>query len=246
MVFKSAGRIAEEFSQCAGLGIREIWVLDENFTVNRGRVLALSEEILRRGLRIPWSIKSRVDLVDAELLRALRRAGCYSIHFGVESGDEHMLRVIQKDITREQVRRAFRLSREAGLEVTAAFMLGFPGETREQIERTVDFALELEPNFAQFSIAIPLPGTELYRLGLERGLFARDHWREFARNPVPDFRPPGWHEIFSRPELDSLLELAYRKFYLRPRYVWRRVRSLHSLAELRRDVQIGLRFLSGR
>jgi len=246
MTFKSAARIAEEFSACVRLGIREIWVLDENFTVNRGRVLALSEEIRRRGLRVPWSIKSRVDLVDVELLRALKHAGCTSIHFGVESGDERMLEFIRKDITKEQVRRAFRLARAEGLEVTASFMLGFPGETRAQIKATIAFALELEPNYVQFSVAIPLPGTDLYRMGLERGLFPRDHWQEFARNPTASFRPPVWNEIFSREELEDLLDTAYRRFYLRPRYVWRRVRRLHSLDELRRDLQIGLRFLTRR
>jgi radical SAM superfamily enzyme YgiQ (UPF0313 family) len=246
MVFKSAARIAEEFAACARLGIREIWVLDENFTVNRGRVLALSEELLSRGLTLPWSIKSRVDLVDAELLKALRSAGCHSIHFGVESGDEQVLEIIRKDITKDQVRSAFRLARESGLEVTAAFMLGLPGESREQINNTIAFALELDPNYVQFSITIPLPGTDLYTLGMERGLFSRDHWREFARNPTPDFSPPAWHEVFSPQELESLLELAYRRFYLRPRYVWRRLRNLHGLGELYRDVQIGLRFLARR
>jgi len=246
IVSRSARRIAEEFASCIDLGIREIAVLDENFTINRKRVMALTEEIQRKGLKVLWSIKSRVDQVDAELLRALRGAGCYSIHFGVESGDEDILREIRKDITPDQVRRAFRLCRDEGLEITAAFMLGFPGETREQIRKTTSFALELDPNYAQFSVAIPLPGTELYRMAFEQGLFLDDHWQAFAQNPTSSFRPPGWNEIFSVDELQALLEEAYRRFYLRPRYIWRRLRGLHSLKELKRNIQIGFRFLLKR
>ena len=246
VVVKSPARIADEFSACSDMGIRELAVLDENFTINRKHVMALTEEIRRRGLDISWHIKSRVDHIDSELMHALRSAGCYSIHFGVESGDEEILKLIRKDITLEQVRRAFRLCREQGLEVTAAFMMGFPGETREQVEKTISFAMELDPNYVQFSMATPLPGTELYRMALERGLYPHDHWKDFSRNPAPEFQPPGWYEIFSRKELEALLQSAYRRFYIRPRYIWRRVRSLHSLEEFRRDVQIGLRFLIQR
>lgn len=246
VVVKSPGRIADEFSACADLGIRELAVLDENFTINRGHVMALTEEIRRRGLDIAWNIKSRVDHVDSELLRALRKAGCYSIHFGVESGDNRILESIRKDITVDQVRRAFRLCREEGLKITASFMMGFPGESREQVEKTISFALELDPNYVQFSIAVPLPGTELYRMALERGLFPNDHWQAFARNPTPRFQAPGWYETFTPEQLEEMLESAYRRFYVRRRYIWRRLRGLQSLEELRRDMQIGLRFLLQR
>jgi len=243
---RSPGRMAEEFQACAAMGIREIALLDENFTINRTRAVAFAEELRRRKLDMVWSIKSRVDHLDADLLRSLRSAGCRSIHFGVESGDPQTLREIRKDITPEQVRRAFRLARDAGMEVTAAFMMGFPGEGRDRIEKTIRFALELDPNYAQFSITIPLPGTDLYRMAREQGLYPDDHWRRFAENPTPDFRPPAWYEVFSAEELEALLDSAYRRFYSRPRYIWRRLRNLHSLEELRRDVQIGFRFLLQR
>jgi len=243
---RSPQRMAEEFQSCADLGIREIALLDENFTINRPRVLAFTEELRRRNLDMVWSIKSRVDHLDADLLRSLRSAGCSSIHFGVESGDPEILKTIRKDITPDQVRRAFRLARNAGMDVTAAFMMGLPGEDRDRIERTIDFALELNPNYAQFSIAIPLPDTDLYRMAMDRGLYTYDHWQRFAEHPTPDFHPPGWYEIFSPEELESLLDSAYRRFYNRPSYIWRRLRKLHSLGELRRNVHIGFRFLLQR
>ena len=246
IVARSPARIVDEFSACGDLGIREFIVQDENFTVNRPRVMTLCEEIHRRKLDIVWSFKSRVDLVDRELLRAVRRAGCCSIHFGIESGDEAVLKTIRKDITPDQVRRAFRLCKEEGVETTASFMMGFPDESRAQIERTIAFALEVDPNYVQFSIAIPLPATELYRLALERGLYRKDHWKAFVRNPTPDFKPPGWYETHTAEELEELLETAYRRFYLRPRYILRRLRGIHNLGELARDVRIGLRFIRKR
>ena len=246
MVTKSPLRVVDELEGCVSMGIREFSILDENFTVHHGRVMQIAEEILRRRLSIVWSFKSRVDLVDRELLRMVRRAGCCSIHFGVESGDPDILTFIRKDITPDQVRQTFRLARQEGLETTAAFMIGFPGETRAQIEKTIDFALEIDPNYAQFAIAIPLPGTELYHMAFERGLFTKDYWQEFAEHPVRDFRPPGWYEAFSEQEMEDLLDQSYRRFYVRPRYIWRRIRALHNLAELKRNIRIGARILLRR
>jgi len=164
----------------------------------------------------------------------------------VESGDPEVLKAIRKDITPGQVRAAFRLARNAGMDVTASFMMGFPGEGRDRIEKTVAFALELDPDYAQFSIAIPLPGTDLFRMAMERGLYPYDHWQRFAEHPTPDFRPPGWYEILQPPALESLLDDAYRRFYNRPSYVLRRLRKLRSLEALRRNVHIGVRFLRQR
>jgi len=246
IVSRSPRRMAEEFQACADLGIREVALLDENFTVHRARAMDFAEELRSRGLALAWNIKSRVDHLDADLLRSLRSAGCGSIHFGVESGDPGMLRKIRKDITPDQVRRAFRLARDAGMGVTAAFMIGFPDEDRDQIERTISFALELDPDYVQFSVTIPLPGTDLYRMAMERGLYREDHWRRFAASPTAGFRPPGWYETFSAGELEELLDSAYRRFYRRPRYILRRLRALRSLDELVRKVQIGFRFLVQR
>ena len=242
IVSRSPQRIVEEFSACAKLGIREITIQDENFTVNRARVIEATEEIQRKSLDLIWSFKARVDLVDRELLRAVRKAGCQSVHFGVESGDPDILKEIRKDITPDQARRAFRLAKEEGLETTAAFMIGFPGESREQIEKTISFALEIDPNYVQFSITIPLPKTDLYTMAFERGLFHNDHWQAFAKDPTPDFQPPGWYEDFTAEQMLALLESAYRRFYLRPRYILSRIRKLKSLSELKRNIRIGLRF----
>jgi len=246
VVAKSPKRVAEEMASCVALGIREFSILDENFTLNRNRVMAIAEEILRKRLDVVWSFKARVDQVDRAILQKVRRAGCVSIHFGVESGDPAILKLIRKDIETEDVYSTFRTAREEGLETTAAFMIGFPGESEEQIRRTIDFALKLDPNYVQFAITIPLPGTELYRMAFEKGLFKRDCWKEFAMHPAADFHPPVWHEIFSEEELEAFLDHAYRRFYIRPGYVWRRLWNLRSLSELKRNIRIGTRILVRR
>jgi radical SAM superfamily enzyme YgiQ (UPF0313 family) len=240
---RDPGRVVDEIEVCVGLGIREFSILDENFAVARRRVLAIAEEIARRGLDVRWSCRARVDLVDRELLTAMKRGGCTSVHFGVESGDPDVLAATRKEIDLDQVRRAFRAARDAGVETTAAFMIGFPGETPAQIEKTIRLAIELDPSYVQFAVLIPLPGTELYEQAFRRGVFTRDHWREFARDPVPDFRPPAWEETFTREQLDAMVDRAYRRFYLRPRYVARRLARVRDLSHLRRQARVAMRML---
>ena len=246
VVSKSPKRVVEEMSSCVALGIREFTIQDENFTLNRRRVTAIAEEILNKRLDVVWSFKARVDQVDRELLRMVRRAGCVSVHFGVESGDPDILDLIRKDTAPDRALDTFRTAREEGLETTAAFMIGFPGETEEQIRRTIDFALKVDPNYVQFAITIPLPKTDLYSMAFEKGMYTEDHWREFARHPTPDFRPPGWYEIFSEEELEEFLDLAYRRFYIRPGYIWGRLRKIRSFSELKRNIRIGTRILVRR
>lgn len=232
--YRTPGRVVDEIADCARLGVEEILIQDENFAQKRDRVLAIADEIQRRRFDVVWSFESRVDHIDRELARAVRRAGCYSIHFGIESGSADILEQMRKGITLTQAREAFRILKQEGLGSTASFMIGLPGETLEHVERTIAFACELDPDYVQFSATILLPGTPMYEQAVAKGLVKDDPWREFAADPKPTFAPPGWHEHFSREQIAELLERAYRSFYLRPRYVLRRlrgVRDVHSLVD---------------
>lgn len=230
--YRSPERVVDEMAHCVRLGVEEILIQDENFAQDRGRVMAIVDELHRRRVRVAWSFESRVDHVDRELIRAVRGAGCYSVHFGVESGSAEVLRRTRKGITLGQVRRAFRVLREEGLATTASFILGLPGDDRQSVERTIDFARELDPAYVQFAIAIVLPGTPMYDKALRRGWIEGDPWRDFAERPRPDFEPPGYYDHFSRAELEELLHRAYRRFYLRPGYALRRLWTLTTVRGL--------------
>lgn len=142
-------------------GVREVKFYDDVFTMDKERTIELSSRI---GGTISWSCMTRVNLVDRLTLRGMKQNGCYSVAYGIESGDPGILKGISKNITLEQVEQAVGYSKEASLRVIGYFMLGAPGETLETIEKTVDFATSLGIDHAQFSIATALPGSELYEL----------------------------------------------------------------------------------
>jgi anaerobic magnesium-protoporphyrin IX monomethyl ester cyclase len=123
----------------------------------------------------------------------------------------------------------------------AYFMLGNPGETREQMIETIQFAKKIRANFVHFSLTSPFPATELYRLGLEQKIIKKDYWKEFAENPTPDFLPPLWEEKLGREELFVMLRTAYKKFYFRPNYVMQQILKTKSLKEFTRKARAGLK-----
>jgi len=240
-------RIVEEMAECVErFGVREIFFYDDTFAVERSRLLAVCEAIHARGLKVPWDIRARVDTMDEEVLLKLKAAGCTRIHYGVEAGTAEILKVLRKGITLEEALNVFRLTRKVGITTLAYFMLGSPGETRAQMEETLRFARKLDPDYVHLSLTTPFPGTELYRMGLERGVFKGDYWREFARNPRPDFVPQLWTEALSREELVELLNEGYKSFYRRPGYLLRRLWEVRSFGELWRKARVGLKILLSR
>lgn len=240
---RSAKNVVDEMEECVNLGIREFLIYDDTFTVRRKRALDICDEILRRKLDIGWDVRTRVDNVDKEMLKKIRRAGCERIHYGVEAGTDHVLKALRKDITIDQAREAFRLSREAGIETLAYFIIGSPTETRVEIAQTMKLARELAPDYVHITIMTPFPGTPLYFLGMQQGIIAGDPWRDFAANPKADFQPPYWEENFTRQELLDLLDRAYRDFYLRPGYALRRLLKTCSWGEFVRHAKAGWKVL---
>lgn len=238
---RSVEHVVGELESCRRQGYREVMFFDDIFTLDRERTARLCELMLGRGLDFTWDCRTRVDRVDPELLRLMRRAGCFRVQYGVESGSPRVLKALRKGFAVERAAEAIRETREAGIAASASFMIGNPDEGPEDVERTIDFALRAGPDFAQFTITTPFPFTELYRMGLERGLIREDYWRAYARNPDPGFVPPYWEERFDARQLRRLQRDAFRRFYFRPRYALRQLRRLGSLSEARRKVGLAVR-----
>ena len=234
---RSAGNVVDEMEECVGLGIREFLVYDDTFTVDRKRVIDICDEIGGRKLDIGFDIRARVNTVDEKMLAALKKAGCERIHYGVESGNERVLKTLRKGITLEQAEDAFMLTMRAGIDSLAYFMIGSPGETRQTVEDTIRFAVKLKPDYVHFSITTPFPATDLYRMGLETGIIESDYWLAFAKDPKPGFTPPVWEENLKNDQLRMLLRQAYRRFYLRPGYAAKRLVKAGSLGEIRRKAR---------
>jgi radical SAM superfamily enzyme YgiQ (UPF0313 family) len=241
--YRSTKNIIEEISECLELGIKDFLFYDDTFTIGRERVLEFCEEIINRNFDIRWDIRTRVDLVDAEMLRVLKKSGCVAVHYGVEAGNDRILKVIKKGFTVKKVKEIFKMTRELKIETLAYFMIGLPSEYVQDIQDTFDLAKELKPEYAHFTIFSPYPGTELYYLGLERGIIKKDIWKEFARNPEEGFKVPVWEENFNRDQLYKMIVKFYKSFYLRPFYVISRGFKVRSKDEFVRKAKAGLSVL---
>ena len=232
---RSAESVVDELEELVTrFGCSEVVIYDDTFTANKKRAADICEMILKRGLKFRWDCRTRVDCVEPGLLKLMAKAGCSRISFGVESASESVRELFNKGINVDQVRDAFAWTREAGIRILAYFMLGAPGETRASIEQTIALSLELNPDFAYYSIVVPYPGTDLYDHSLEQGLIGLDYWKQYVRTegglsePVPMFEL----DDVTRAHLVSTLRNAYLRFYLRPSYIMRRMRSLRSPSDL--------------
>jgi len=199
--------------------VQSIEFVDDNFTLNRKRVKGICEEFVKRGIDLFWVCGSRVDSVNSELVSNLSKANCLLIYLGVESGSQRILDYMMKGITLSQSERAVRLAKRYGLEVAASFILGMPDETVSEIEDTIKFAIKLDPEFAQFTIATPYPGTELYDYALENNLLITRDWSKY------DTLTPVMRTVIGVKRLVKLFRKAYFKFYGRIGYVISQIRK---------------------
>ena len=228
------------------MGATEIGITDDVWNLKLSRAKEICRLIIAKDLNhVPWVTihGMRADHTDAELFQLMKEAGCKRVGFGVESGNQAVLDSIRKNQTLDDVRRAFKEAKAAGLETMGFFIFGLPADTEETMEDTIRFALELDPDLANFMMAAPYPGTELWDIARESGrLFSMD-WRDYAihdekaRYELPTLPPElverKWHE-------------AYRRFYLRPSRIWRRATNPDTWRRLPEYASNFGRFFLGR
>ncbi len=212
---------------------------DDTFTINYQRVLDICNLIIKRKLKVKWFAHARVNTVDENLLRLMKRAGCAHVSFGIESGNQTILKTIKKGTTLEQARKAVSVCQRAGIKTLTTFMIGNPGETQETVRDTIDFAIELNPDIAVFSILVPLPGTEVYNK--YRGvLFDTSlNWEDY-RTLVTSNKLALKSKTMTNEVLIRALHTAWKRFYLRPGYILRQFWRMRSGAELYYYIQGGL------
>lgn len=185
--YRSAqGVIAEIKAVKQRYGTTQFTFKDDSFTVNRKRVVELCEQLIAQKVRVRWECNTRLNLIDEELLRLMKRAGCNFIKVGIESGSERVLKEMRKGIDLDQVRRAAVLLRQSGIHWTGYFMMGVPGETREDVEQTLEFLGEVRPDLALIGVYEPFPGTAMFDEGVRRGLVRPDMGREDFFSVAPN------------------------------------------------------------
>jgi anaerobic magnesium-protoporphyrin IX monomethyl ester cyclase len=167
----------DEVEEIQALGYERVWFADDCFTIDRKHLLRVCDEIVRRKVDIAWECLSRVDTMDGEVAKGMKRAGCLRVFFGIESGNDSVLSLMNKRITSSQAERAVFVAKNAGLQVGAFFIVGYPGETNKTVLDTVRFASGLPLDYLSFTLPYPIPGTPLYERVKDKDVFIED-WEE--------------------------------------------------------------------
>lgn len=229
----SAEYVLREIESILNLGIQEIFIHDDTFTINRGRVEAICQGIIERKYDAIWEARTRVDCVDEDLLALMRRAGCHRLSFGVESGSKKVLKSMRKGVDIDRIRQVFSWCKREGIITLADFMFGNLDEEMEDIQKSLDLMKQIAPDFVQYSICSPYPDTPLYQIGLENGIIPHDIWLEFAQNPLQDFHSPVWTQHFTEEELNKITKDAYKAFYLRSGFIIKQLMRINSFSQLK-------------
>jgi len=213
--------------------VKEIKFYDDTFTMDMERVSKMCDLIVEKGIKISWSCSTRVDRVSKELLSKMKKAGCWQIDYGLESGDQRILNIMKKGITLEQSRNAAEWTKENGIRLRAFIIFGMPGETNESIRNTIDFVKELKVDVVAFYALMVYPGNELYDMVKDKLL--HEDYSEFSS--LVDVEKSRLHYVpegMSEDELKDWIRKAYREVYLNPKYIMRQVGSIRNFKDVKR------------
>ncbi len=228
------------------LGALEIGVLDDSANIRKQRLVQLADGLIANKLNhVPWIFVNgiRANLADYEMLKKLKMAGLKRTAFGVETGDEQMIIKIDKHVDHDTIREAFKNAKAAGIETIGFFIIGLPGDTRETMQKTIDFAIELDPMIANFSMMTPYPGTIVYEQVKRNGRFLMQDWEDYvffdakARYEMGDLTADLMEEMYRK---------AYRQFYWRPKYVMRAMQRKDFWLKFGRNARMAYRTIVPR
>lgn len=223
---RSPGNILEEITLLhTGRGIREFHIVDDNFTLDRAFAKTFLSELKKLKLDISWAVPNgiRMDTLDDEMLTLMKETGLYLISLGVESGSDRVLGLMKKNITTEKIRRYVALIRKHKIDIAGFFILGFPGETAEDIKKTIDFSLELDLIRANFFTYLPFPGTESFEALKREGRLDKINLKRFFFLNAT-FTPEG----IGKDELKAFQRKAFLKFFLRPKILFKNLAQVKS------------------
>lgn len=209
-------------------GIRDFRILDDQFLADKKRTREICTMIIAENLNITFACLARINTIDPEILRLLKRAGCRQISFGIESGSQRMLDFIKKGIRLDEAEQAVRWTKEAGILTLGYFIMGFPTETGETLQETINFSCKLLLDDISIFFLTPFPGTEIYRTAESYGALDKD-WGKMSLFTDPSFIPNG----LTKEKLISFRKKALLKFYLRPRIILSYLKRMKSLNQIK-------------
>lgn len=209
---------------------------DDNFVINRKRLVEFCNRLIDEKVKISWDCGANVSAIDEEILPLMKRAGCWQINFGIESGSQRILDFIKKRATLAQIKKALKLTRENGINTKGYFIIGHPTETQESIQETANFIKNIDLDVFQMSFMVPFPGTELYEIANKYGEF-KDNWDEM-NIWTPLFIPTG----FTKEKLENESKKVYREFYLKqPQHILKFLKRALKFVLFKKFIKEGLR-----
>ena len=227
MVFRSAKSLIAEIKMLQNdFGIKQIMFYDDTFTTHKENVKEFCELLLENKINLSWCCFSRVDFIDLDLLKLMKKSGCHQIMYGIESGNQNVLNSINKNIKIDLVKKIVQLTKKAKIDVRGAFMIGNPIETKATVLETLHFAIELNPEIAIFNITTPYPGTQMFEEAKALDLIMTYNWDDYDLSK-PVMKLPN----ITQEEILQLYHYCYKKYYFRPKYIVMRLRRLFTHPE---------------
>lgn len=221
---RSSKTIVDEMEIYYQMGRKRFYFLDDILTLNKNHIMALCDEIIRRGLKISWGSNTRADCMDAELITRMAEAGCSALLYGVESGNPRIRNdVIGKGVSDEDIFEAIRLSNEKNIVSGIFLMMGFPTETDKELKDTIHYSRKADPSITGVHLTKPMPGAKIFNQAIEQGVIEKDVIDQYARGDLgegfvenwPIYIPPG----MNRKQLNAAKRKAIFLFYLRPKWI---------------------------
>jgi radical SAM superfamily enzyme YgiQ (UPF0313 family) len=239
--------VVDEMETCVAQGYEEIHFYDDLFNIIPRRVINICDEIDKRGLKVVWDYRGRVNGIDEESIKRFKNSGGRMISFGIETASEEGLRVLRKGSKIKQNIEALRLCKKYGIVTIADFIIGLPHERSydDVLKSIKTLTYDYRPDYAQFSILSLYPNTEVYDQAVAKGLVKDGKWNEWARDPLnAKLKVEHWNEYVPIEKLVELQKKAYRIFYFRPSAIWRQIKQIRSFYEVKVKIRGALSVLA--
>jgi anaerobic magnesium-protoporphyrin IX monomethyl ester cyclase len=240
---RSSRNVVDEIIERKKEGFKYIYFTDANITCYKEHIKELCEEMINRDVNLPWSCNARVNEVDSEIIGLMSKAGCQQMSFGIESGNQHILNVLNKGIRLEQAEKAMSLARQAGITTIGLFMIGMPNETIDDAMETIHFAKKINPDYANYFAFMPFPGTQLFYDALKDPSFGDDYYRNLIIRPEPNSVIKIWPTKMSEKEIFHLQKIFYFQFYFRISKIVQLFRQINNFTDFFKKALFALKII---
>ncbi|MBR9678268.1 MAG: radical SAM protein [Nanoarchaeota archaeon] len=222
----SAERMVKEVGYLKNLGFKEVFFNDDVFTLNKKRVFDFCNGLEKDGLDVLWSCSTRADCLDREMIRKMKKSGCHTIGFGVESSDQKFIDQMNKDIKLKTIEKAIRLCKEEGLNVKAYYLIGYSNDVESNAFRDLKHAIKHGVDYVKFALMTPYPGTQVYTDWKKNGLLVKSDWKDFDGGSL-------LRSDVDQEKVKKIYDMVYAGFYLRPGFVFKQIFKTRSFLELK-------------